>query len=87
MNYSSNTVYADVTVSVPSTPTVTAAVDGDGFLLSWTASTGSFAIKQYEIRYGATFAGGTPLATVNALKFKVTGSWSVSECSGLLQQT
>ena len=76
VNYSSGSVYADVTVSVPSTPTVSSATDGDGFLISWTAATGSFAIKEYEIRYGASFAAGTPVATVNALKFRVTGAWT-----------
>ena len=74
-NYSGNTVYVDVTVALPSTPTVTSAVDGDGFLLSWNAVTGSFAIKEYVIRHGASYAAGSAVATVSALKFKVVGDW------------
>jgi hypothetical protein len=75
-NYSGNTVYVDVTVGAPSTPTVTAALDSDNYVLSWTASTGSFAIKEYVIRYGDTYAGGTALATVSALRYRFAGTWS-----------
>jgi hypothetical protein len=76
VNYSSNSVFADVTVATPSTPSVSSAIDGDGVLLSWSAASGSFAIKSYEVRYGTDFASGVSVGILDALKFKVLGTWS-----------
>jgi hypothetical protein len=67
LNASANAIQADLTISAPTTPTVTATIDGPNLKLTWTASTGNFAIKEYEIRYGADYASGTVvgIATTN----------------------
>lgn len=66
-NQSVNAVSTLLTITAPTTPTVSAEINGPNLKLTWTASTGSFAIKEYEIRYGASYAAGTAIgiATTN----------------------
>jgi hypothetical protein len=65
-NYSVNPASVAVSVQAPAAPTVTWALDGADELLTWTAPTSTFAIDRYEVRYGSSFAAGTPVAQLSA---------------------
>lgn len=74
-------VGADGTVvvnpTVPSTPTFAAATySGAQVVLSWTNSTQSLPINNYEIRYGVDFDTGTLVTKLSALSLAVTVNWT-----------
>ena len=78
---SSNNVLGTATsVSVdfqlPSTPSITATFRGEQVELSWAASTSSLELDYYEIRQGATYAAGTPLAKIKSTSFKLKVTWA-----------
>lgn len=65
--YSVNATTITLTVSAPSATTVTAQVIDNNVLLFWTAATATQAIKTYEVRRGATWAGATVIGTKTGL--------------------
>jgi len=65
-----------ITVSVPAAPTVSVAIDGSGFALSWVPGAASLPVSEFEVRYGATYAGGTVLGRVKGTSFKGNAQWS-----------
>jgi hypothetical protein len=69
------TASSSLTVLAPSTPTVSSTIDAANLKLSWTAATASSAIKEYEIRSGASYAGGTLEAIVTGLNFTARINW------------
>jgi hypothetical protein len=77
-NYSTNETTDTLTISGPSTPTLTLTIEGEDVRISWPASTGTHAIKEYEIRYGSTWAGGTSIGRFNTLSHKRKVDWSGS---------
>ena len=54
---------ADVTVTIPSAPTITQQVIDNNVLLKWTDSTQTLPIISYELRRGASWAAGTVIGT------------------------
>jgi len=56
-------------IAVPGAVSVIGAVDGQTYKLTWTAPTASLPIKEYEIRYGSSWATGVPVATVAGLSY------------------
>jgi predicted phage tail protein len=58
-NYSVTAASVTTVVTVPSAPTVSVQIVDNNVLLKWTAPTASLNIDLYEIRRGATWAGGT----------------------------
>jgi Putative phage tail protein len=69
---------AVVTVSAPAAPGLTAAVADGQYKLTWTAPTASLPIASYEVRYGATWAGGVSLGKLSALVFAAPVAWGGS---------
>lgn len=65
--YSINAAGATLSVTAPSTPSVTAQVIDNNVLLSWSASTATQPVATYEIRKGATFAGATVIGKKSGL--------------------
>ena len=53
----------DVTVTVPTAPTISQQVIDNNVLLRWNDVTQSLPILSYELRRGATWAGGTVIGT------------------------
>lgn len=70
-NYSTTEASATLTIAKPSAVTLSSALNGPDLVLSWTASTGPFAIANYEIYYGTTFAGATFVGNVKGLSFSL----------------
>jgi predicted phage tail protein len=60
-NYSVNAASLAVTVNVPGTVAPLYAISGVNEVISWSVPTSAIAIDRYIIRYGATYAGGTPV--------------------------
>lgn len=76
-NYSTNDVTTSITISTPSTPaSITSALDEANLVLTWTPPTTSdFAIKEYEIRYGASFAAGVTIAKITGKSYRFQVGW------------
>lgn len=57
---------AQVTITGPGAVTITPQVIDNNVLLRWTApSTGTLPVETYQVKRGATFAGGTLIGTLN----------------------
>jgi hypothetical protein len=69
-NYSLTAASTSIVIDVPGIPAVTYALDGKEEIISWTEPAASFAIAEYEIRHGATWAGGTVVARVKGLSYR-----------------
>lgn len=65
-NYSQAPTSVSIAIAAPPAPAVTWALDGPDEVLSWTAAPGTFAIDRYEVRYGPSWAAGTPIGSVKA---------------------
>jgi predicted phage tail protein len=76
--YSTTARSRSITITVPSGPTVTAVIDGSLARLNWTATTGSYNVKHYIVRYGNTFAAGTTLGTFQTTSTSFPVTWSGS---------
>lgn len=59
-----------VTVTVPAAPAVSAVITGADELISWTTPAAMWAIDRYEVRQGASWAAGTPVASVKGLQLR-----------------
>ena len=72
---------ASVTVS-PSAPgqvVPSAMFEGGDVKLTWPApAAGSYPVARYEVRHGATWAGGTPVGFVDVTTFRALANWSGS---------
>ncbi len=73
--YSATAASVAVTIAGPSTPTVTATQSGDFYTLTWTAATGTLAVSDYVVRFGASFATGTNVGTVKGTSLTVPVTW------------
>jgi len=69
-HYSTTAATVNVSVTAPSAPTLSYALEGENELLSWTRPASGFAIDRYEIRYGATWAGGTPVDSAKSASYR-----------------
>lgn len=74
-NISANAVSTSVIVTVPVGPTVTWAVSGPNEVLSWTIPASLFQIDRFEIRYGATWAGGAFVDTTKQTGYTRKGDY------------
>lgn len=77
-NTSAQDATAALTIAGPSVVSVSAAITGPSFRLTWSESTSDFPIEAYEIRYGATYAGSVLLDRVRALSYSGTPDWTGS---------
>lgn len=75
----STPVSATVTTTIPAVTGLAVTVDGDSALLTWVAPATSFAISDYEIRVGSTYAGSTLLGYARTTfdRRRITGSGTV----------
>jgi predicted phage tail protein len=67
--YSANATSYSTSFSPPGTVTLQAQVIDNNVLLKWSAVTATLAISYYEIRRGATWAGGTVVGQVSDATF------------------
>lgn len=67
---------AAVTVTSPSQPTLTQALVGNSFALTIAAAQGSLPISYYDVRYGASFAAGTPLGHTSTTRVEFEVNWT-----------
>lgn len=67
---------AVVVVSNPASVAPVAVIDAANIKLNWDAPGSSFPIRVYEIRYGATFAGGTSVGFVDVTTFQTPIDWA-----------
>lgn len=63
-NYSTNAAAITVSLSAPSSVSLTQEAIDNNVLLRWTASTASLTIRHYQVRRGSTWAGATEIGTV-----------------------
>lgn len=76
-NPSVNAVSLTVTPVAPPALALSAVFDGADVKLTWpTPVGGSYPIKHYAIRHGATWAGGTPVGFVDVTTFRALAEWS-----------
>lgn len=70
-NESLNAVAAQIIIAAPNQPTVNSRFDGENFILSWAVSAGSFAVVEYEIRAGASWAAGDFVANIKSTSYSI----------------
>lgn len=68
----------NVTIQAPAAPVVTAVISATDCVFSWQDCTTSYTVQTYEIRSGASFDAGEPVAVVSALSFKLPVTWTGS---------
>jgi hypothetical protein len=74
--YSGSATSVDINILAPAQTSLTAAIIGDSFNLSWNPIVGTFAIDYYELRLGTTWAGGTTIDRAFTTAFFKTVNWS-----------
>jgi hypothetical protein len=74
-NYSLTAKSVSFSIPAPGAPVVSSQLSGESVVLSWTPSTGAFAIDSYVIKYGTTLASAVTVAQVKALNYSVEGNW------------
>lgn len=62
---------AAVNVAVAATPVVSVSVDGSDIKVAWSAPLSTLPIVEYEVRHGATFAGGTVVSRVKGTAMRL----------------
>ena len=72
----STPVSATVTITVPTVTGVTATVVGPTLDIEWSAVSASFAIADYEVRFGASFAAGTSMGFYSVSSYSETIRWT-----------
>lgn len=75
-SYSANAASATATIVAAAAPVVTSSFAGEAVTLNWTAVAGSLATDSYQVRYGASWAAGTPLATIKGTSFSTRAQWA-----------
>lgn len=75
-NYSTVASETIVTISAALAPAVTFSIVGPDVRFVWGAVTGLFEIKEYEIRYGASFSTATVETTITGTAYTRRVSWS-----------
>lgn len=75
-NYSETAAELTLNVEGPSKPTVTFEFSGPNLSLTWTASTGLFEVRDYEIRFGNTFSSATVETTIKGTSYARKIDWS-----------
>lgn len=68
-NYSQNAASAVVTVAAPNAPSIAATIEYTDLILTWNPVSSVQAIREYEVRYGATWEGGTLVGAVKGTRF------------------
>lgn len=74
-NYSELATELAMDIDEPSAPVATPTIVGQNLVLSWGASSGSFEIAEYEIRYGDVFASATVEATIKGTSYARKVDW------------
>lgn len=65
-----------ITASPPQQPIMSASFDGEFVRLSWSATAGSLPISYYDLRFGASYETGVPMATLSVSSFSVRADWT-----------
>jgi hypothetical protein len=78
-NYSTNEADTTVIVAVPSATSPTASISGQNVVINWSQVTGAFAIDHYEIRYGSSWAAGTPITSLYTTSYTEKVNFSGSK--------
>lgn len=74
-NESDTEATTSLTINAPEAPVVSASIIGPNAVFTWTKPTADFAIREYEIRYGASYAAGTSVAIITAKDFILPVTW------------
>lgn len=77
-NESTTETQLDVTVNAPSSPSPSYTFQTNQVVVSWSAVSGSYAAERYEVRYGASWAGGTLVAKVDGTEVRASALWTGS---------
>lgn len=75
-NYSTTEAQQTVTIVGPSTPSLSSQISGPDLVLSWTPATSEFAIADYSLYYGTTYAGAVLVTTTRATAHTVRVDWA-----------
>lgn len=78
-HYSAVAKTADVTVLSPIAVTVSSEFEKSNVKLVWPTAKGSFLIRNYEVRVGATFATAASIAFTSAQTFTTPANWLGSQ--------
>jgi len=77
-NYSVGDATSSLNVVTPGTIGFTWVISGQNVVLSWSVSEGSFTTDHYELRYGASWASGTLIASTKGTSYSVFANWNGS---------
>lgn len=66
---------ASLNIVAAGAPTVSVIPAGQNIVLAWTPVAGSLATREYEIRYGASYAAGTPVTRTKATTWPMKVTW------------
>jgi hypothetical protein len=66
------------TVVAPAAPTVSRTFTLDTLILTWTTPSATVPLRDYEVRYGASFAAGISLGKVLGTQFSLPVTWGGS---------
>lgn len=74
-NYSATEASNSFTLSAPTLVSFSGVIEGPDLTLSWAGSKGSYAISNYNLYYGDSFATATLLASLKSTSFKQKVTW------------
>jgi predicted phage tail protein len=69
---------AAINITLAGAPTVAAALAGENVVLSWNAVQGTLSTAEYEVRHGATYAGGISIGRIKGTSLQQKVSWTGS---------
>lgn len=73
--YSGTAASVDVVISAPIHVTISAQFVGSNLILSWSESSGSFAIDRYEIRRGSTYSSAVVIGNEYTRNHQIKADW------------
>jgi predicted phage tail protein len=85
-NYGAETT-RDVTINAPAAITLNATLAAGSYNLTWSEPASTLPIKEYEIRYGSTYATGTLVAVLKALSYSAPIDWTGTRKFWILART
>ena len=64
------------TMTTPTVSGITTSFANSTLLITWAGAAASFAISEYEVRYGASFAAGTSLGRIRTTTYSEVVKWA-----------
>jgi len=63
-------------INPPSQPNVSSIIEGENVILSWSASSGDFALSGYKVYYGDVFGSAIQITEIDATRHTLKANWT-----------